>query len=165
MNQRLYFWKADNTKVLCSIHSHCKNNYWNFRNIKWISWINGYDSITFNQYTDFQSRSRLDFYIVLFTCAYLLSKRGLLKVEPGFVLDLEDATAANRELWLAAWVLEMSPNVIRQIVFLKNKIQTSDSLETVRSPRFAAPWYPDGLKHAFLCLSKHTVGNSKGALL
>ena len=41
VNKRLYFWKADNTKVLCSIHNHCKNNYWNFRNIKWISWING----------------------------------------------------------------------------------------------------------------------------
>lgn len=46
-------------------------------------------TIVFDQYTDFHSSSRSDFHIILFTCnlcASLLSERGLLKVEPGFVL-------------------------------------------------------------------------------
>lgn len=46
-------------------------------------------TIIFSQYTDFRSRSRIDFYIILFTCipcAYVLSKRELLDVESGFVL-------------------------------------------------------------------------------
>lgn len=36
-------------------------------------------TIIFSQYTDFRSRSRVDFYMVL-------SKRALLEVESGFVL-------------------------------------------------------------------------------
>ena len=47
---------------------------------------------------------------------------------------------------------------------LKNKIQTSDAFETVRSPHFSAPWYSDVLKHAFLCLSKYPPGTQKGTL-
>lgn len=63
-------------------------------------------------------------------CLFII-ETGALGSQVQLRLDFKDDPAANRELRLAARVLEIvSSDVIQHILFLKNKIKTLDSFET-----------------------------------
>lgn len=91
-------------------------------------------------------------------------KMGTLGSRVRLCPDFRDDTAAPREPWLAAWVLEiMSPEVIQQIPFLKTKIRLSIPLQSLRSQAFQRR----GTRCAHTCFSlsfqTHPQGPQRGS--